>query len=742
MYKSECTEFIERNFNRPGTAVSKLVWGAGTSIAISIPMKLLIFMLLLLLSVQAQAVSFKYADDVSATQRSAIDQALQDVLTMTPPAFTKGLPAVIKIKVKTYAGNLSIPEICTTTDPVKSKFQFGKYFFLDNSLTLNSVVVAELAKGPQGSKRIPCQHKSLYLQSIATIIHELAHAYDRNSSQPSESLEFKNIAGFKKFLFLETNKNSRPKRSMDDYEMKNPEEAFAVNMEYFVMDPEYACRRPTMHNYLKNLFGEDPHSNRSCAVNYTAVLTTPVGMIPTELDPSRVYRIDYLLASNGESMASGFGHSMFRIIVCAPKHINSITKVEVPATPFGKDCIKDRIFHVVPSFRANSSGAVLNNLKGLFGGYPSMLFMLPFQGVMEEYNNAELRDLKSYPLKLSVKEKKDFITLLLQEHWDYRGKYKFITNNCAVESLKTLNSILRSRSKIKETSILPTLTPNGVLKVLTDTGLVDLNDPEYEIFEADVKEQIASYRLAYQVKSANITKKDVMDFMLNSTPYWRSQSFKELESQKLDLDASKKSLSLLVSDIKRRASYSAIEQQVFRTKLKKINDKLADYISQNDKLETNNDLKYLLQKSSEKSGDVLAAAKDEGYGIPLSSEISFKFSLEDVKADLKEMSELSQNVMADLFVEESKELKKIEANLGYINKSNLAQRRKYRKLFEKYVITQIEELSRDDAGRSFLQEVVNGDVRSFREKLGKDIMTNKEITDQFIVNLIQQIAKL
>ena len=37
-----------------------------------------------------------------------------------------------------------------------------------------------------------------------------------------------------------------------------------------------------------------------------------------QLDPARVYAVDYLLAEGNEAMMSRWGHSMLRVVVCAP----------------------------------------------------------------------------------------------------------------------------------------------------------------------------------------------------------------------------------------------------------------------------------------------------------------------------------------------------------------------------------------------------------------------------------------
>jgi hypothetical protein len=702
---------------------------------------LLAVMLVSLFVLRAHAVTFEFSSDISAKDRATANDALKEVLTKVPASFEKGLPSKITIKIKTFANSEKMPDICESNNPADAKFVYGEYEKLSNSLIISTGVLSEIEKGSKNSKKISCQHKNLYEQAIATIIHELTHAYDYQNKKPSQQAEFKDIAGFKRSLFFDKNQNKTPLRSMDDYELKSPEEAFAVNMEYFSLDPEFACRRPVMFNYLKNLFGEDPHKNRSCEVNYTVMVSSTVGLIPADLDPSRVYRIDYLLASKGDSLVSGFGHSMFRIIVCAPPYIDSLTGRSVPATPFGKECLKDEAFHIVPSFRANSEGAALDYVKGVFGGYPSMLFMLNIQDVIKEYNGDEMRDLISYPLKLSAKEKKDFISRLLQEHWDYRGSYKFITNNCAVESLKTLNSIIRNKPKIKPDSILPTLTPNGMLDVLVQHDLVDLEDPNIETRRPNFESLLTSYQRAYQAQNTNrISEKAFVKFIKNSTPDFRLSIFKEREKKRFPRSPRKRDLTLMVESIEELASFTEIEQQVAKTKVRELTKKLADYLTKQENLKKETEANKFIKMIQEKSSD-LTKVVATGYGIPLKDEVLFSKTPEDIMRESELMLVQSQKILKELFADETHELEEIASNISYINKSNSLRRPIFRKAFEKYVISEIKSMTKTEEGKMFLQQVANGDTNSFREKLGNNLLTEDEITSRFIIHLINEITK-
>ena len=391
----------------------------------------------------AFAISVSFDSSMSDTDKKILNKTFLEIEGILPSKMIAGLPKNIVVSLDKLNPNQKMPgaEICLSknAEENKNRFVYGFYNKSKNALTLNPLVLAELEKGETNSQKINCQHGSIYKQAMVTIIHELTHAFDLNQDNISSTKEFLRLAGFKKGLIKIKNKNSNPMRSADLYELKNSAESFAVNMEYFLLDEEYACRKPSLFKFYKNLLGIDPFINRHCQLNKTVMMSSRQGFVPVVLDIKRVYRIDYLLAAPGTDISSGFGHSMFRLVICAPERIDVITQKIIPATVLGPECLKDKLYHLVVSYRANVEDATLNYYKGIFGGYPSTLFILNFADVLDEYNKDELRDVKSYPLKFSLEDKKDFINRVIEEHWNYQGSYKFFTNNCAVESQDLLN---------------------------------------------------------------------------------------------------------------------------------------------------------------------------------------------------------------------------------------------------------------------------------------------------------------
>src|SRR5690606_31890146 len=127
------------------------------------------------------------------------------------------------------------------------------------------------------------------------------------------------------------------------------------------------------------------------------------------------YQIHFLLAGKGDATMSRWGHAMIRVVYCAPE------------TKFGPDCLLDLSSNFVLSFRAFVGSLQIGTIAGLTGKYPSRLFILPLNQVVDEYNKMESRDLQSIPLKFSRSEIHDFLSRASETHWAYDGKYYFIS---------------------------------------------------------------------------------------------------------------------------------------------------------------------------------------------------------------------------------------------------------------------------------------------------------------------------
>ena len=142
------------------------------------------------------------------------------------------------------------------------------------------------------------------------------------------------------------------------------------------------------------------------------------------------------------------------------------------------------------SFRAFVGDVQISSWRGLTGSYPSRLFVLALDQVVDEYTKVELRGLRSVPLRLEQSEISALLERAAQLHWSYDGRYYFIGNNCAVETYKLLHDSVPRLARAPLSSI----TPTGLLRRLQQAGIADAG-----VFDDPAE----ALRLGYRFEAAN-----------------------------------------------------------------------------------------------------------------------------------------------------------------------------------------------------------------------------------------------
>lgn len=468
---------------------------------------LLTSMLLLVSNSAAAALSLSLnADSLTPAQQHASQTLLDEALLALPPRFIEQLDRRIDVR---WSADL----------PSNAYGQASGPYQLD----LNSNLLAGLTDGSAATQKTNRPHGTVRREMLATVLHELTHIYDRATLWPganrslilncqrqanslgkiglpdrcrgetarrftlSDDPRLLDLAGWQQYVGRRGEReehNRQVARSPDIYEISNPREFVAVNMEYFLLDPDYPCRRPALYAFYKEHFDWAPAAKSECRTSFPFLNAgsdfgrQPLGTI----DPERVYAVDYLLAEANQNWVSRWGHSMLRLVICKP------------GRPRGPDCRLDLDQHLVLSYRAFVGDVQLSSWDGLTGVYPSRLFVLPLGQVIDEYTKTELRSLASVPMNLTRPQINDLVEHAAEMHWSYDGNYYFISNNCAVETLK----LLRSGTDDRRLKGLDSIIPNGLLEVLDARGLADtsvLKDPREAL---RLGYRFDSYRDRYQ----------------------------------------------------------------------------------------------------------------------------------------------------------------------------------------------------------------------------------------------------
>ncbi|AIG04047.1 membrane protein [Pseudomonas fluorescens] len=500
-------------------------------------------------------------DGLSPAQQQASQALLDEAMQALPPRFIEQLDRRIDVG-------------WTDDMPANAYGQAS----LVSELDLNRKLLASLTDGTAATQQTQRPHGTVRRELLATVLHELTHIYDRARLWPQEQRSLiqrcsrqNNITGLiglpdqcrgqndRRFTLSDDPRlldlagwpqyvgrrgereqhNRQVARSPDLYEITNPKEFVAVNMEYFLLDPSYACRRPALYRYYQQHFGWAPPAKDACANTFAFLnagndfAKTPLGQV----DPERVYAIDYLLAEANQNLVSRWGHSMLRLVICAP------------GRPRGPDCRLDLDQHLVLSYRAFVGDVQLSSWDGLVGKYPSRLFVLPLAQVIDEYTKTELRGLASVPLILTRKEINETVEHAAEMHWSYDGNYYFLSNNCAVEGLK----LLRSGSANPQLTALDNITPNGLLEVLKARGLADTSVLD------DRREAL---RLGYHFDSFRERYQAMFDVLKKHLPIPQT----EVEDW-LSLSAGQRRAWFGKADLRTSAALLLLEQASFRKQL-------------------------------------------------------------------------------------------------------------------------------------------------------------------------------
>jgi len=495
-------------------------------------------------------------------QQLLASQTLADVQSLLPEGLLRALPAQVQVSWS------------DTLPPDVHGRAFGGRIALRRDLLDDGVAGARRARR-------------------SALVHELTHVADRGGANWSRSARWRDLAGWqRKPWHLGRGDNAFRDRSPDAYELKDPAEYLAVNAEHFVLDAEFACRRPALAQWYQAHLGAPPslpHPQCAAALPLLQAESEEGAASLLQLDPSRVYAVDYLFAEGSAQPMSRWGHSMLRLVICRPGRAP------------GPDCRLDLEYHRVLSFRAFVGDVQISNWRGLTGGYPSRLFVLPLQQVVDEYTKVELRGLQSLPLRLQRDEIASLLERTAQVHWSYDGRYYFVSNNCAVETAKLLQAGV---PRLGEAG-LAQLSPRGLKRRLVRLDALD---------EGVLTDRNAAQAQGYYFASA----RDHYQQLFAVAAGQLALPARDVRGW-LKLPARQRAPWLLKGDLRASAGLLLLEQAAQRRAELRARDVLKrQLLAAPDSSETRS-LRGLLEQSGQwlRPGTLL---QDGGYGLPLGDE--------------------------------------------------------------------------------------------------------------------------
>ncbi|MGZ3775824.1 MAG: DUF7844 domain-containing protein [Pseudobdellovibrionaceae bacterium] len=481
---------------------------------------LIFYFVALLFSVKSNALTIVVKPtELTVNELIAVNRLVAQAMDALPALVKEKMQTTLQLEFKNFAK--------------ESQWGMAQHEVFDgNKIYLNKSLLPEIVAGSKNSqKNIKWATRLKTLNDIAlgTIIHEVAHFYDQwDSTTISSTSEFLHLTYFKNDS--DKSQNNLAVKSPNWYEFTNSAESFAVNFEFFLLDPDFKCRKPLLYDfYSAKVFKHTPFPNYSCSmlkkVFQTGNIIENGASEYVDLDFDKLYQVHYLLAGKGPDMSSKWGHAMLRLVFCAPER-----------TVKGPECLKDLSYHKVLSYRAIPTSDSVSFVNGVTGKYPSFLFVMPFTQIVSEYTVDQLRDLQSIPLKMNDEQMKNVLLHTLEVHWSYRGKYYFFSNNCAVETLNFLKTIL---PEIPEFENADAITPQGVLDVLSESHLADLSS--FQDLKTAWKQGLYYYpngripELAFKKllqRSATLRSMSFEDFIYKTSSMKRNQIYREVFAQK------------------------------------------------------------------------------------------------------------------------------------------------------------------------------------------------------------------
>ncbi|OUR96642.1 hypothetical protein A9Q84_09870 [Halobacteriovorax marinus] len=574
----------------------------------------------------------------------------------------KVLTALNNSSVSVQFSRLNDVELTTPCDG--QGYIYGKHN--SGEITLSEQLLTHLT--PNNEEQFSCKHKNLYKTALSTLLHEYFHAYEETLDKKNKihaNNSFISLGFWKLNKKKSKNFNTYAERSLNYYEYSSKKEFVAVNFEYFLLDPAFKCRRPNLYSAYQKEFNHTPFNEFECS-SLREISYSDTNVVKTlTLESSYVREIHFLFASEGQAMMSRWGHSMYKLVLCDPSW-------EL------KKC-RTRGKSVVIGFLAQVSDVSINAVRGVFGDYPSDLVITDLNSMKRQYNRAELRDLESFPLKMTVNQKERFLNHLMRVYWEYSGQYYFFTNNCADEAFKFLQ-VTYDRDDFYKTNI---VTPLGIKSFVKKQGL---------IFDYDFKDKVANRKngLFYEgfqsklMKSFNFIKGHYKDLF--------KVKIKKQKTLKRQRKFSKPYR--YVKDIAEYATLStekrkSIIENILKTKEKKTILHLFAIESQAHYVGSN----ILLQKMQEKSANLVSNegsrsifgeivdlkniilfgtnSENSGYGIPQAGDLESVISddVMDAQLALREVKKDLQEKYKEIFEEEFTKINESNENKVLIKKA-------------------------------------------------------------------------
>lgn len=255
---------------------------------------------------------------------------------------------------------------------------------------------------------------------------------------------------------------------------QDPLQELIATLDAFKSDALTVCRFPARYFWLSRLYGEKLYLESGKLENCTEFQKWKKQINPGSA--TLIFPAAYL---NGPS--SMFGHTLLRI---EPDDERSALALITYAVNYAANV-------------QQKDNNALFAFKGIFGGYPGVMSIVPYHEKIKEYGEIENRDIWEYRLNLDKAE----IAQMMRHAWEMkelRSAYYFFDLNC---SYLILNLIEVGRENVNLTNQFSfKVIPVDTVRAVVDSGLVSRTEyrpaastqlsQHYELLNADQRKQL------------------------------------------------------------------------------------------------------------------------------------------------------------------------------------------------------------------------------------------------------------
>jgi hypothetical protein len=382
----------------------------------------------------------------------------------------------------------------------------------------------------------------------------------------SQKKEWREISGWDLWILGYSANNQDPRGYATPKGLDNPSEDFIdFAMEYIhpkvtTIQNSIKCRTSRKYAFLKKTFKDfkSPLEQEDIICDKVdkgflndLIFTSPINGKPIEfgdINEDTIEGFELLYATPGTGDASEIaGHLLLRVKLNNnplakklnmqnPHDIvvsflaNTRDKDEIYEEPkVQKEC-KSNFFNIVDNNSDfNAIRSIYQSLKGLAGGFLTLMDRQTLAQSVKHYTIEEDRNLLRFELILTKEQKKSLIDHLFYTKKNYNARYYFFTQNCA----SVLVKIIGQGIKVKEISEFDPITspPNTLVALFTKLGLAKPVYPSFYSYRKKAfmaQDTIKEYYKELQTKYKHYKFPD-LNLLLNKDVDDRVLFIKELE---------------------------------------------------------------------------------------------------------------------------------------------------------------------------------------------------------------------